>query len=151
MKNSIAKGIILLFLSLLTLSCATHKITIMTEPEDSKIYVDGEYLGKGIVSYDVGPKYWYPRKHTVIIKHADYETLTTEIKAKLDIQSASINTALLVGLGATNIALYYAVDEPSPFNQYMNLYAGILGIAISPISFLNNRKFRDVHRFSLEE
>ena len=147
MKNSIAKGIILLFLSLLTLSCATHKITIMTEPEDSKIYVDGEYLGKGIVSYDVGPKYWYPRKHIVIIKHADYETLTTEIKTKLDIQMASIGTALLVGLGAANIALYYALDNPSK----INLYVGILGIVTSPITFLNNRKFRDVYRFSLED
>ena len=39
-------------LSLLT-SCAVRSVTIYCEPQSAAIYIDGEYVGNGIVNYSI--------------------------------------------------------------------------------------------------
>ena len=43
----------LAFVLILCVGCQTTKIMISAEPDDAKIYVDGEYVGDGTVSYSL--------------------------------------------------------------------------------------------------
>ncbi|MGA2548109.1 MAG: hypothetical protein ABSF43_16295 [Rectinemataceae bacterium] len=49
------------------------KIRISAEPEDSKIYVDNQYIGDGSVSYDTGQigKWGGSKELLVTIKHPE--------------------------------------------------------------------------------
>ena len=125
-------------------SCVTQQITIVAEPEESKVYVDGEYLGQGVVAFDAGNKYGYPRTHTIVLTHPDLDNLTVDVKSNLDVRQASIGAALNASLGGLNL-LIYAV-----YGSELNLYTGILGLALSPLSFVSSHTFKDSYTFSLD-
>ena len=149
------KKVIVIFITLMIIvsfiGCATQTITIMTEPDDSKIYVDGEYLGKGEISFNAGLEYTIPQSHNIQITHKDFNDFQTVIKNKLDVKRASFYTGLMCGLGILSIILHYNLYEPPYYTDKTLLYLGYGYMAISPIYFLVTYKFNDFYKYDLKE
>ncbi len=149
------KKVIIIILSLLMISiytsCATQTVTIMTEPRDAKIYVDGEYLGKGEGSFDAGLKYTIPQSHNVQINHHIYDDFQTVIKNKLDVKKATLYAGINIGLGFLSMILHYSLYDPVYNPDKTMLHLGYGYIAISPVYFLITYKFNDSYKYDLTE
>ena len=140
------KGFILLTLLIFFGCVQTVKITV--EPEDAKIFVDGEYLGKGNVSFEAGLTYDIPKSHIIQLTHKDFETFQTEIKNKLDVGAATLYAGLnmAMGIGVMLLEAGYAIDNPYYEPDYTYSY---IVIGISPIYYLISYKFKDVYSYHL--
>lgn len=125
----------------------------MTKPEDAKIYVDGELLGKGEASFDAGPEYTVQESHNIQITHKDFDDFKTTIKRKLDVKRASLYTGIMAGLGLVSIVLHYSFYDPvyNPDPDKTLLYLGYGYILISPIYFLVTYKFDPFYKYDLTE
>ena len=133
------------------IGCQTYRYTIQTEPDDAKIYVDGKYLGQGIVTVDAGVRsilrgHGYPKKMKIIIKHDEFEMLVSDIKTKVDIMWAIPMSLVYLGIGSYNTIMW--LTEPT-YPDYWG-YIGIAYIATSPLSFLNTQKFEDYYFLPLK-
>ena len=137
-----------IFIVLSLVGCQT--ITIETKPKDSKVYVDGEYLGEGNAEYDAGLRYNIPQSHTIQITHKDHENFQTTIRNKLDVGVATAYALITAGLGLLNVILWSTAPEPKPIGD-TPLYIGIGLIAISPIYYLITYRFKDSYFFDLTE
>lgn len=130
------KAVIVLFslVLLITVGCQTAKITISAEPDDAKIYVNGEYVGDGVVSYDTKQGRWgYSKELSVIIKHPDFTTLYTTIKNEFDTVYAVATGAVCFGLGGVFTIL--GINEANPTTQAIDYGtaaadggAGVIGV-----------------------
>lgn len=149
------RKVIIIILSLLIIliymSCATQTVTIMTKPEDAKIYVDGEYLGKGEGSFNAGLKYTIPQSHNVQITHNIYDDFQTVIKNKLDVKRAGMECGIIFGMGVILSLVHYATYDPTYSTDKTGLYLGYGYMLISPISFLYTYKFNDSYKYDLTE
>lgn len=133
-----------LAVSLFATGCASTRVQLEATPDDARIYVDGEYLGKGTTSIDVGPEYNYPKSYSVLLKRDGYETIEKTISNQPDYTVAGMNFGLLVGLSMLNAMLWAS-------NPQQNAMNGIVAggtILISPIAFFNSNKFKK--RYSIE-
>lgn len=148
------KNILFIIATLTAISfigCATQTVTIKAVPEDSKIYVDGEYLGKGEGTFNAGLEYSYPQSHEVQITHLEYEGFSTTIKNKLDVKVGATYFGVMLGIGALDLILHYIMYDPVYSPSKALLYIGIVTIAISPIEFLLSNKFKDEYSYDLTD
>ena len=137
----------ILLLFLIFFGCV-QTVTIIVEPKEAKIFVDGEYLGEGNASFEAGLAYDIPKTHTIQLTHKDFETFQTEIKNKLDVGVASLFAGLMIAIGLLDILWWAETSEPRALGD-AQLYLGIGTIAISPIYYLISYKFKDVYSYDL--
>lgn len=140
---------LLLVVSLI--GCATQTVTIIGEPKDAKIYVDGEYLGQGQGSFEAGLKYDIPKSHSIKLTHKDFEDFETDIRNKLDVRAATGFAAFNIGVGLLDILVWALLTADYPSSSDVSLYVGIGTILISPIYYAITYKFKDVYSYDLRE
>lgn len=137
------------FALVLLVGCSTTKITISAEPDDAKIYLDGEYVGDGTVNYDtkqVGQ--WGGSKElSVVIKHPDYKTLNATIENKWDsVYGVSIGN---LGLGFAGILTVEGRNSTVPAAQSIYYGGAILEVGPGAYGVLNSYKFNKSYHFVL--
>jgi hypothetical protein len=147
MKRTV--GFLLASISILVLlvGCETMKITIAAEPEDSKIYVNGEYIGNDTVTYDIGRKYGNSRELVVSIQHPDYKTLNTLIETKFDVGYAAGLGAL--SLGSAGVFAIQGITANSLAGQEIDDIGALLLVLICGGGIAASDKYEKAYYFTL--
>jgi hypothetical protein len=125
------------------------KIRISAEPEDSKIYVDNQYIGDGTVSYDTGQigKWGGSKEFLVTIKHPDYITLNTIIENKYDLGNGAAIGSLGLGLGLS--FAIQGIEAISINEQLMDNLGALLIMCVGAIGVLDSYKYNTAYYFTL--
>ena len=140
----------LLMASCITLAgCASTRVQLESVPDDARIYVDGEYLGKGTVSLDVGSEYNFPKTYHLKVRRDGYETLERTIRNEPDYARAGMWFGLNAMLGGFMLVFATTQQLEMMRNYYIGL--GLFSLAFSPIAFFSSNKFRKAYELEMEK
>jgi hypothetical protein len=146
-KISTAIAVPLLAFTLLVSGCSSVRTRLVASPDDSNIYVDNEFVGKGSAEIDVGQEYNWPKSYDIKIHRKDFKTVNTTIKNEPDYTTSGLNFGILMALSIFNLSMW----ANNPKSNFSNLVMAGAGVIVSPVVFFNTNKFKKTYSFELEE
>lgn len=123
------------------------KVRIDAYPDNSRVYVDDQYQGRGSVVLDGGYEYGFPRSYKVRIERQPYTPLEAEINSE-----PSYTFPVLWAAGYTLAALLMAIaaDQSHTLTPAEKAILPLTTLAIAPWGFFFNHRYKDAYAFDLE-
>lgn len=123
------------------------QVRIDAYPENSRVYVNDQYRGRGSVVLDGGYEYGYARSYKVRVERQPYAPMETEIQSE---PHYLMPTLWAAGFTVFTLMLIPGAIESTRASLAEKIGIPLFFLAMAPLPFAFNHRFKEAYAFDLE-